>query len=66
MPGRSHAGTLCAAASLTAVKEKAVSDTNKGVEEVSKTESCEHCHASPKLRPSELPLYRSEQDRGAR
>lgn len=60
-------GAVYAAPVLAAGEQKATSNINKPVEEISKTESCKHCHNTPsKLRPSELPLYGGEQDRRGR
>lgn len=59
-------GPICAAAAFTAGKENGTSDVSKVVEGTSKTDSCKHCHIPPKLRPSELPFYGGEQERGRR
>jgi hypothetical protein len=66
VPGTSCAGAVFAAVALTAAEEKSPYGISKSSEDVSKTESCRHCHASPKLRPSELPLYGDEQDKAGR
>ncbi|XP_023727818.1 MICOS complex subunit MIC27 isoform X3 [Cryptotermes secundus] len=59
-------GPICAAAAFTAGKETGTSDVSKVVEGTSKTDSCKHCHIPPKLRPSELPFYGGEQEKGGR
>jgi len=60
-------GAVYVAPTLAAGEEKATSDINKPVEEISKTETCEHCHNTPsKLRPSDLPLYGGEQEKRGR
>lgn len=66
MPGASCAGVVYAAAAVTSSEEKAPSCTSKALENTSNTESCKHCHASRKVRPSELPLYGGEEDRAGR
>lgn len=66
VPRAPCAGAVFAAATLTAAEGKPACGISKTSEDASKTESCKHCHASPKLRPSELPLYGGEQDRAGR